>query len=206
MSEKNAVVKTKKCKCGADVVKLAKSCPECGARFKMGLGKGLLIWVIGVGVLVIIGWIGSALGGKDNISAVSTAPVVAESPTSSPTPVVEKTPEQIANAKADADAQAQQAAVLAQAQALATGNPIGALSASDVKAIIKSGASAEWGTDYQMVQFEITQETEAYNALKGLKLTQVQHDTLVKAIDKWQNDFLMVKFEYDRQMKAYNGL
>jgi len=51
------IVKTKKCKaCGTEVVKLAKVCPECGIKLKMGWGKKLLIVF---GFLIILGWIGS---------------------------------------------------------------------------------------------------------------------------------------------------
>ena len=47
-------IKTKKCKsCGSEVVKLAKVCPECGAKLKMGWVKKILI---GFGILIIIGW------------------------------------------------------------------------------------------------------------------------------------------------------
>jgi len=147
-----------------------------------------------------------------NASKAKSTPAPTATPTSSPTAA------EIAKEEADAkavsaiadqkvkDAQAKQQEVLARAKALATGNPILAMDASEVKATIKSAATAKWGTDYQMIQFEIGNETIAYNALKVLKLTQVEHDTMVSAIDKWHDDFQMVQFEYDNQMKAYDAL
>ena len=47
-------IKTRKCKaCGSEVVKLAKVCPECGAKLKIGWAKKILI---GFGILIVLGW------------------------------------------------------------------------------------------------------------------------------------------------------
>jgi len=79
-------VKTKKCKCGAEVVKLAKVCPECGKKF-MSLGKKILI---AFGVIVVLAVIKPGSGGDST-------------PTSStPTPTVSEKTEQIVQEKADA--------------------------------------------------------------------------------------------------------
>lgn len=66
-------VKTKKCKsCGAEIVKFAKACPECGTKQKMGLVKTL---IIGFGILVVIGFML-----PDGDTTTPTIPTVATAP------------------------------------------------------------------------------------------------------------------------------
>jgi RNA polymerase subunit RPABC4/transcription elongation factor Spt4 len=73
--------KLKVCKvCHKEVAKSAKTCPNCGAKLKMGLFTKL---IIGIGVLIIIGAIASA-GNKGN-DKTSTASMGAPNPTSAPT-------------------------------------------------------------------------------------------------------------------------
>ena len=56
------MAKLKQCKaCGAEISKSAKSCPKCGQKNAGGCLKTLLI---GIGILVIIGALGSLLGDK----------------------------------------------------------------------------------------------------------------------------------------------
>lgn len=85
------LITTKKCKCGAELNKQLKVCPECGAKFKMGWGKKILI---GVAILAFIGW---ALPDTPKSSTPTTSTVKAD-----------KTPEQKDQEKADADLKAKQ--------------------------------------------------------------------------------------------------
>lgn len=58
------MTKLKKCKaCGEEISKNAKTCPKCGQKNAGGCLKTLLI---GIGILVIIGAIGSLLGDKSD--------------------------------------------------------------------------------------------------------------------------------------------
>ena len=191
MNEKNMDVKTKNCKsCGAEVVKLAKVCPKCGAKLKMGVGKKILI---GIGVFVILGVISSAGSNGTPTPIVATpTPVVASTtptPVVKPEPIPTPTPDPVIPTPTTID------------------NPVAKLDSSSVKDSIKSNATAAWGTDYEMIKYDIDKQTTAYNALKEIKVdTKVKYDTMVKAIGDWNKDFEMIKYEYDKQMKAYGSL
>ena len=69
--------------------------------------------------------------------------------------------------------------------------------------IFKKEASVKWGSDYQMVNYEIKNQTEAYDwVIKYAKYS----DILEKAKQKWGNDYVMVKYEYENQSEAYNWI
>ncbi|HZK85710.1 MAG TPA: zinc ribbon domain-containing protein [Desulfosporosinus sp.] len=78
MSKKE--VKAKKCKCGAEVSKDAKVCPECGAKILPGIGQSLLI--VG-GMIVVLYWVGSTF----IWNSPATAPVTTSAVTPAPSPV-----------------------------------------------------------------------------------------------------------------------
>jgi hypothetical protein len=69
--------------------------------------------------------------------------------------------------------------------------------------IFKANASAKWGDDYQMVKYEIKEQTEAYDWV--IKYAEYS-DILERAKQKWGNDYVMVKYEYEEQLKAYNWI
>ena len=69
--------------------------------------------------------------------------------------------------------------------------------------IFKKEASVKWGNDYQMVNYEIKNQTEAYDwVIKYAKYS----DILEKAKQKWGVDYVMVKYEYEQQVNAYEWL
>jgi len=64
-------VKMKTCKaCGKEVAPSAKVCPSCGQKLKIGFGKKILI---GVGVLIILGIIGSKSSDKTTTTTASSS-------------------------------------------------------------------------------------------------------------------------------------
>jgi hypothetical protein len=69
--------------------------------------------------------------------------------------------------------------------------------------IFKADALAKWGGDYQMVEYEINNQIEAYDwVIKYAKYS----DILEKAKQKWGNDYVMVKYEYENQSETYNWI
>jgi hypothetical protein len=67
--------------------------------------------------------------------------------------------------------------------------------------VLKANASSEWGDDYQMVQFEYSNQVEAYDWV----MSRTAHpDIMAKAKREWNDDYQMVKFEYENQVEAYN--
>ncbi|MCM3728709.1 hypothetical protein M3226_23980 [Neobacillus cucumis] len=84
-------------------------------------------------------------------------------------------------------------------------NVIAKLNPTTVANTIRSNASKEWGTDYEMVQYEINQQTSAYNKLKVMVVKNSLGETLLNnAFKTWSYDFEMVDYEYYTQVQAYN--
>lgn len=69
--------------------------------------------------------------------------------------------------------------------------------------ILKSEALAEWGDDYEMVQYELNNQIEAYDWVAS----QSKYPNIMdRAKAEWGNDYEMVKYEYENQVEAYEGL
>lgn len=69
--------------------------------------------------------------------------------------------------------------------------------------IFKADALVKWGSDYQMVSYEISQQTEAYDWV----ISQANYSGILdRARQKWSNDYTMVKYEYENQLEAYLSL
>ncbi len=69
--------------------------------------------------------------------------------------------------------------------------------------IFKAEALAEWGDDYEMVKYEIDNQTEAYDWV--VKQTKYP-DIMTKAKQEWGDDYVMVKYEYENQVNAYEWI
>lgn len=75
-----------------------------------------------------------------------------------------------------------------------------------VKNTIKANAEKDWGTDYEMVAYDIEQKTAAYNRLLALKIdSKVKQDILIAAYKEWGYDFELAEYEYQTQLDAYNS-
>ena len=69
--------------------------------------------------------------------------------------------------------------------------------------IFKKNASVKWGSDYAMVNYEVKNQTEAYDwVIKNAKISNI----LANAKEKWGNDYSMVKYEYEKQVEAYEWI
>lgn len=69
--------------------------------------------------------------------------------------------------------------------------------------IFKDNASAAWGEDYEMVKYEVDNQTEAYD---WVTIQTAYPDIMRKAEDKWYPDYEMVKYEYENQVGAYEWI
>ena len=73
----------------------------------------------------------------------------------------------------------------------------------DMIEIFKANALAKWGDDYQMVDYEVGKQTEAYDwVVKQTKYPEIME----RAKSKWQNDYEMVKYTYENQVEAYEWI
>ncbi|WP_207652685.1 DUF4352 domain-containing protein [Desulfosporosinus sp. FKA] len=82
--------------CGKEIAKGVKKCPHCGKDQRNFFGKHKIITAILV--LVIIGGIGSALGGKGNKSTSASAPTTTSTSSSSTTkPTEQPKPTELSN-------------------------------------------------------------------------------------------------------------
>jgi hypothetical protein len=86
-------------------------------------------------------------------------------------------------------------------------NVILQLDSAKVNRVIKANAQANWGTDYEMIAYEIEESTTAYNQLKSMKLTRKPQENILKqAFAEWGYDFEMVQYQYQNQWAAYQKL
>ena len=70
----------------------------------------------------------------------------------------------------------------------------------EIIAILKTNAEKEWGTNYQMVKYELDNQTEAYDWV----VRQAQYpNIMVNAKKEWGYNYQMVKYEYENQAQAY---
>jgi hypothetical protein len=83
----------RKCKCGNQVARNAKACPQCGHRFTSGTVKFLGWFIV---IVFALGGLGAMIGGSDSQSSANTPPA-ATAPAAAPT--VPPTPQQVAKIK-----------------------------------------------------------------------------------------------------------
>lgn len=85
-------------------------------------------------------------------------------------------------------------------------NPILDLDPTTVANEIKTQAEADWVDDYEMQDYQIENQTAAYNELKAVVVdTEVKQTQMVKAMSDWDMDFEMIQYQYENQMEAYNN-
>jgi len=110
--------------------------------------------------------------------------------------------------KASAQEQTRQRRAMAAQQSQ---RPMSAGAAATVALSIKERAAKNWPGDYQMQQYEVEKQTDAYNwvattsFISGLPsdvLEQIKTD----AADHWPGDYVMQKYQIEKQAKAYEAL
>ena len=67
----------------------------------------------------------------------------------------------------------------------------------------KKNALIEWGNNFEMINYEVKIQTEAYDWV--IKQTKYP-DIIERAKQEWVNDYVMVKYEYEIQSEAYNWI
>jgi len=77
------------------------------------------------------------------------------------------------------------------------------LEITNIVHIIKNNAKEKWGNNVKMLNYEVSQQTSAYN---WYVLENSYPNILKNAKDKWGNNFVMVKYEYEEQVSAYEWL
>lgn len=71
---------------------------------------------------------------------------------------------------------------------------------------IKAKANEDWPDDFKMQDFQIQEQTKAFENLKRINVTSdVEQQQLEKALSDWGSDYIMAEFQYEEQMKAYNN-
>lgn len=85
-------------------------------------------------------------------------------------------------------------------------NPILDLDPTTVANEIKTQAESDWVDDYEMQDYQVDNQTAAYNELKAVVVdTEVKQTQMVKAMRDWDMDFEMIQYQYENQMEAYNN-
>lgn len=69
----------------------------------------------------------------------------------------------------------------------------------EVIQVIKKNAREKWGNDEEMYDYEVKNQTAAYNWYKS---ENKYPDILKNAKAEWQDDYEMVKYNYENQVKA----
>ena len=67
----------------------------------------------------------------------------------------------------------------------------------------KTNALIEWGNNFEMINYEVKIQTEAYDWI--IKRTKYP-DIIERAKHEWVSDYVMVKYEYEIQSNAYNWI
>lgn len=117
-----------------------------------------------------------------------------------------------AEKKAKEEAEAKKAKEVAEAKKKAAEKPkfvnaIAEMNPDDVAKTIKSHAKDNWPDDFIMQQFEIEEQTKAYEKLKLIKIDSAEKQGIMdRASSNWRYDFIMIEFEYTEQLKAMEGL
>jgi len=66
--------------------------------------------------------------------------------------------------------------------------------------IFKKEALARWGGNYEMVNYTVQNQTQAYDWV----VNQTKYpDIMERAKSKWQNNYEMIKYTYENQVEAY---
>jgi len=65
----------------------------------------------------------------------------------------------------------------------------------------KTNALIEWGNNFEMINYEVKIQTEAYDWV--IKQTKYP-DIIERARQEWVNDYVMVKYEYEIESEAYS--
>ena len=66
--------------------------------------------------------------------------------------------------------------------------------------IFKKEASLKWGNNYEMVNYTVRNQTQAYDWV----VNQTKYpDIMAMAKNKWQNNYEMIKYTYENQVEAY---
>jgi len=74
---------------------------------------------------------------------------------------------------------------------------------NDIVQIIKNNAKEKWGNNIRMFNYEVEQQTTAYNWYAS----EINYPNILKTAKvKWGNNFVMVKYEYEEQLSAYEWL
>ena len=74
---------------------------------------------------------------------------------------------------------------------------------NNIVQIIKKNAKEQWGNNIGMVNYEVEQQTTAYNWY----IKEDSYPNILKTAKvKWGNNFVMVKYEYEEQLSAYEWL
>jgi len=76
-------------------------------------------------------------------------------------------------------------------------------SRTEIIDLLKKNALEKWKTDYEMVNYEVNKQTDAYDWI--IKQTEYP-DIMKKAKQKWGNDYEMVQYEYEKQIESYKAL
>lgn len=85
-------------------------------------------------------------------------------------------------------------------------NPILNLDPAEVASVIEANAKADWVDDFEMQDYQIENQTNAYNQLKAVVIdNDVKKTQIENAMSEWGMDFEMIQYQYDNQMEAYNN-
>lgn len=85
-------------------------------------------------------------------------------------------------------------------------NPVLDLNPTNVASTIKSNAEQRLKDDYQMQDYEVQQQTSAYNQLKNVAVdSEVKQTQMKNALSRWGYDFEMVQYN-KRAVYLYNAL
>lgn len=75
---------------------------------------------------------------------------------------------------------------------------------------IKKRALNKWGSDYDMVVFEINKQAKSllkfYQEMQKWEEDSPEYEILIRAYQKWGEDYDMVVYEYTKQLKNYKRL
>ena len=67
----------------------------------------------------------------------------------------------------------------------------------------KKNALMEWGNNFEMINYEVKIQTEAYDWV----IKQTEYPDIIERVkQEWLNDYVMVKYEYEIQSEAYNWI
>ncbi|MFX3672836.1 MAG: hypothetical protein ACE3JQ_00070 [Paenisporosarcina sp.] len=158
------------------------------------------VWLLAVIIVIAI-----ASGGEDTVDSTTSEPDTStkeqEVTESSPLPN-EKEAETVDEPKEEVV----EAPVEEVVTEPAFKNPILDLDPATVANEIKTQAESDWVDDYEMQDYQIENQTAAYNELKAVVVdTEVKQTQMDKAMSDWDMDFEMIQYQYENQMEAYEN-